>query len=201
MDELDGRNFIQYFGGRSLKTAARVIDDSLFRVALTDLEEMVRPTAVDFLIKSSFWRQGCSAAAGRSPKKVPISNLYSEICTYTHFWTNIINNPIKFAWILRQPFGLKHECEYTLSRLFDQIRAAIERPLVDKNGQVLASEVRLFLRCFEMLLRIARPEIGSSLDRSPSSDRSPLINADEASHENRLAELISKIKGDVPAGP
>lgn len=197
MDELDGRNFIQFFGGRCLKTASLRTDNRSFRIGLVELEQRVCPTSVDTFIKARFWRLACSAAAtGLTSKKVPISGLYSEICSYTHFWANVINNPLKFAWILRQPFGLKQECELTISRLLDQMRVALERPLEDKDGRVSASEVRLFLKCFEMLLRIVRPEPNSCVDRTLPPERFTPVQYDKETLEKRIAELTSKFKGE-----
>lgn len=152
MDELDGRNFIDDFGGRSLKTALARIPTMLFTLPLYNLEQSAKPTDVDHFIKEQFWE----LVLGRPikfRKKYRVSELYSDICTYTHFYNNILGNPVKFAWVLRAKFNQSTDFKYTNQRLLRQIEQCIENPIRNKRGELTASYCKNLLRFMEILLK------------------------------------------------
>lgn len=135
MDELDGRKFIEYFGGRSLKNATSRVTDNLFSMSLADLQKHIHPTKVDYLIKQRFWAQALTSNTLNS-KKHPISTLYLGVCTYTHFWSNVLKNEAKIAWILRLPIDDDYLVKYLLHETINKLITYVETPVLDKSGNI-----------------------------------------------------------------
>lgn len=159
MDELDGRNFIEDFGGRSLKSAMARIPPVLFTIPLSELELRATPTDVEQFIKQKFWVLALSRPI-RLKSKRRVSELYTDICTYTHFWCNILQNPTKFAWILRQ----RHEERVLFKALSHSALSNLTEYLnnlpKDKDGNFTPASVGALIRGLELLFKYARPEAG-----------------------------------------
>lgn len=156
MDELDGRNFIKDFGGRSLKNAASKISPGLFAIPLYELEAIAKPATADKFIKQRFWEIALVQPLMLA-KKHPVSSLHLEICTYTHLWTNVLNNPAKLAWILRLEFDQSVHFEYINRRILHQIEQYLEKPSRNKRGETTSSYFRNLLRFLEVMFKYSNP--------------------------------------------
>ncbi len=159
MDELDGRNFIDAFGGRSLKSALMRVPPALFAMPLDDLERRANPTEVDQFIKDKFWELALSLPI-RFRKKYRVSELHTDICTYTHLWANILQNPTKFAWILRQKHEKSVRFNMLNDRAFSMMRDFLENTPKDKDGHLTAAGMNALIRCLELLWKFVHPNAG-----------------------------------------
>jgi hypothetical protein len=155
MDEIDGRCFIENYAGRSLKNAAANLTQNYFEKPLRHLEAEAEPTAVDKFIKQRFWNT--VLASGIMPKKHPISGLHEDICTYTHLWANVLNNPAKLAWILRLEFDQKTQIEIINDRIFRQIHRFLDNPKRNRQGEVSASYFKNLIRFMELMFKYKNP--------------------------------------------
>ena len=120
---LDGRNFLYRFGGISLKNAVKKIPVGYFDDSLDFLEQLANPSQTDKVLKSQFWNLTYERLPTR--KKIKLSQIYQDVCTYQWFYHGFLKNPEKVAWMLRIEFKSSSEFEITHQLVLHEINRAL----------------------------------------------------------------------------
>ena len=94
----DPADYLSALKGVALKAA---LDRSVkyMSLSINELESKVHLTEMDYFIKNAFWNEIRKYDAGLVNELEP-KQVYTGLCTYTHWFNNILGNPLKFAWLL-----------------------------------------------------------------------------------------------------
>lgn len=90
-------------------------------------------TEIDEMLRIAFWREYDQSLAQR--RKFGTNHVYSGTCTNTHFFKNILNNPIRLAYMLQPPREYEVRMTYLLDYATDQILEILNLPNTKKNGE------------------------------------------------------------------
>lgn len=92
--------FLKHVKGVAFKNAILNSEvQKLMLLTTEQLEEKFNYTGIDLLLKNAFWNEVRKVEHKLEDEIVP-ENVFKGICTYTHWFNNILNNPPKLAWML-----------------------------------------------------------------------------------------------------
>lgn len=142
-----GAKFLDCFYGRSLRSAYEKVRGQPTAPGRS------RITDIDHLLKSRFW--DLVEESVTNGEKVPLASLHAEICTYTHFYQNVINNPYKLCWLLT-PNAEEHRAKVRAieNLAFKKIRKILSLPLWKKNGELDVSNSKVLISAARMLSKL-----------------------------------------------
>jgi len=132
--------------GAGFKNAVAKVPPHLFKLPEDLLETQLNPTAMDYEIKKAFWLE--YQIAKTKNLKIDIGNVYKPICTYTHFYNNILNRPPKLAWILapvsRVLYSLERFEDLILRNIFEILRMKNSYRNGGLNTRVASAQIKVF---------------------------------------------------------
>lgn len=126
---------------------------------LAALELLAKPTEVDHFIKTRYWELIFSKSISTRPKH-RISEIHNDICSYTHFWANLVQNPAKFTWIMRQNFKNRGYLDFLSGRAFRMMAGFMDNLPKDKDGNLTAAGMNALIRYLELLWKYVHPNSG-----------------------------------------
>lgn len=141
--------------GAGFKNAVRNIPSELFKTSELQLEVQIRPTEMDYQIKESFWME--YQRARRMGRKMEIKNIFGPICTYTHFYNNILQRPPKLAWVLSPINGPLYGLPGFQDLIFERIFEILKTDICYKNGRPNCKIIDAQIKLFEILTEHMMP--------------------------------------------
>jgi|GEM_PF-3572735 len=138
--------------GAAFKSAIRKIPREFIKQELKDLELMASPTDLDRLIKQSFWDEYQRSKG--IDKKMELKNVYEDNCSYTHWYSNILGNPLKLAWILSPLNELMSSLAPLKFQILNGARKILDLPISDENGVLDYKIIEAKINIFKCLLEI-----------------------------------------------
>lgn len=143
---LSPETLAQQVKGAAFKSAISKVSPHLFKQPENLLETQINPTAMDFELKRSFWIEYQKARLQN--RKMEIKNVYKQICTYTHFYNNVLNRPSKLAWLVAPISGILSCLEGFQDVILNNIFEVLKMDNCYKNGapnlRVIAAQVKVF---------------------------------------------------------
>lgn len=132
--------------GAAFKNAVAKIPTDFLELTVSQLEKIFKPTELERVIKNSFWDEYLRAKMLDS--KMDLKRVYGPNCTYTHWYVNILGNPIKLLWILAPMNDLKPEILKLKHSILEGAREILDLPICDENGsfnyKVMDAKYNLF---------------------------------------------------------
>lgn len=154
--------------GSALKSAIKNIPKQLINLSLIDLEKSFIPTDLDRIIKNDFWSEYQRARAVN--KKMDLNNVYKENCSYTHWYSNIIGNPMRLLWILSPLNELTSEITSIKYLILSGAKEILDLPISDENGTLDYKVMEAKFNIFRALLdigEVCRYNSGNSWGMNP----------------------------------
>ena len=78
-------------------------------------------------------------------------NVYGYICTYTHFYNNILKKPYKLAWILSPILGITNSLISFQSLIIEKINEILQADICYINGKPNNKVIEAKVRVFEVI--------------------------------------------------
>lgn len=151
----NGIFLLNRFKGRSLKIHSHAIPGEYFNCSKFELEKIQPPSVCMKAIKERFWRLNLEWRPG---VLFSVHALHDGICTYQHFYHNILRHPAKWCWILRD--------DITAPICFQDVEAQLTRSLgeivklpISKNGKIVPKNIRAIIETVSLLLDLHENEI------------------------------------------
>lgn len=88
-------------------------------------------TVTDRRLRTAFWIE--YGRAQDSMSSMNMAGIYGGICSRPYFYTNIMQDKVRLAYLLTPPQDYKVAMEEALSYGVDKIREILEMPLYDQN--------------------------------------------------------------------
>lgn len=151
----NGIFLLNRFKGRSLKIHSNAIPAEYFTCSKFDLEKLQPPSNCMKAIKDRFWRLNLEWRPG---VKFSVHELHDGICTYQHFYHNILRNPAKWCWILRDDIAAPICFDDVEAQFARQIGEVVKLP-VSRNGKVISKNIKALVDTVGLLLDLRENEI------------------------------------------
>lgn len=129
--------------GIAFKRGLAKVPNELFEIPESELERRAKPTMVDHAIRVAFWNEVRIAEAEST--SVNLNRVYSGICTYTHWYQNVLNRPEKLAWVVRPASTFQEALRPVLMMIARKYAQIISMDFTDKNGKPDIPTVRCIL--------------------------------------------------------
>jgi hypothetical protein len=160
--------WLETYKSKALSTAIRRIETATWDLTLKELDRRARPTPLDRQLKIRLWGSANVLGPGKRPK---LKNIYSGLCTYTHFYNNVLGRPDKLAWLLKPSSEFEFSLACLEHRIIGCVRDIIELTSpVQPNGSVNVSAANRILRGFELLNKLFYGRSNSITDPRGDSD-------------------------------
>jgi len=75
------------------------VPGDLWHMTTSHLETLFSPTQTDRALKRNFWLEVFKRID--TTEKIKPSLIYEDLCTYTHWYNNILGQPFRLAWLLK----------------------------------------------------------------------------------------------------
>lgn len=93
------------------RNAVENLDEEFASKTQVELEDMRKPTEIDFLLRKKLWQL---AEVGLNEEIQPIE-IYGDICSRQTFFVKVITSPLRVAWLMTPPQEDKTRMEAGLS--------------------------------------------------------------------------------------
>lgn len=135
--------------GAAFKNALRKVDSRLLKLSTQELENQLHPTEVDYLLKNAFWHEIRKAAYNN--QKVHPEDVFGGLCSYTHWFNNILNNPKKLAWLLSPCLDVRNGVNELKLWILQKVREILTLKLEDKDGNPNISVIKEVIKVSTLL--------------------------------------------------
>ena len=142
-------SLVNLVDGEALRNAVKRVPERLWELSEENLREHARPTQTDYALRTALWNE--FRVASRSGAKIKPARLYAGICSYTHWWANILRSPEKLAWILQPIQDYEKSLEPLLPRLTERYHELLNLNIYDKKGTPIPALVRCLLEAMKMI--------------------------------------------------
>lgn len=152
LNTLDSDEFCKLVEGVAFKNAIKKIPKPLLQKSSEQLETEVKPTEMDYFIKNAFWNE-VRRALLRS-RKIEPEDVYGGICTYTHWFNNILNNPKKLAWMISPCSDVKNGVAELKHWLLHKIREVLSLSVTNADGSPNQAIIKEVIKCTEVVFKL-----------------------------------------------
>ncbi|MDA9189508.1 hypothetical protein N9O57_00860 [bacterium] len=132
--------------GAAFKNAVTKISIESLVISPNDLNKLISYTKLDERLKDAFWNE--YSRAKEINEKMDLKNVYGELCSYTHWHTNILGNELKLLWILSPIRELSSEILSLKYSILREMKRILDIPISDKNGvfdyQIMEAKFNIF---------------------------------------------------------
>ena len=134
---------------KAFKEAFAKIPDSIIKLNSEELQTKFRPTKVDYALRSAFWNE--FRLSTLNLEKIVLNRVYSGICTYQHFYHNILNNPLKLAWLIQPYSDYQKELEPLIMKSVERLNDLLNIPIIDSKNEVDARAAKVLLEVIKLI--------------------------------------------------
>jgi hypothetical protein len=187
MSSLSDDRFISLVS-KEFTDAIEQMPDAVLELSETELKSLVKPTPVDYALKTSFWREyaKCESVGG----VVSARDVYGGITTINYFRNHVLKNHFKLAWLCRPSQVYEKEVEALLSRATERLWELMDMDIYKEDGSIDTKCGSLLLDTIKMVEQRAR---GLAVQRVQSVN----VNIDQnkpAIHINASEDIDRRIK-------
>ena len=149
---IDGNNphsLVALVEGEALAKAVKRVPRSLWEVDEAGLREKAKPTKTDYALRMALWNE--FRLASRSGTRIIANRIYGGICSYQHWWSNVLGNPTKVAWLLCPLQDFETSLEPLLVRIAERYDEIINIDIYDAKGKPDPALVKLVLKAMDQV--------------------------------------------------
>lgn len=179
---------------KEFSDAIEGISPAVCELSEIELKSMVKPTPIDYALKTSFWRefQKVDASGG----VVTSRDVYGGISTPVYFRNHVLKNQFKLAWLCRPTQIYEKEVEALLTRGTERLWEIMEMDIYDDHGRVDVRRGSLVLETIKMVEQRAKGlavQRVQSVNLNIEQKSKPLVVGND-DIDKRIAELESELK-------
>jgi hypothetical protein len=160
-----------------------------------ELKSMVKPTPLDYALKTSFWRE--YQKADSTGGMVTTRDVYGGIATPNYFRNHILKNQFKLAWLCRPTQVYEKEVEALLTRGTERLWEIMDMDIHDDDGRIDVKRGQLVLETIRMVEQRAKGlavQRVQSVNLNIESQKPKVLVTNNDDIDKRIAELESELK-------
>jgi hypothetical protein len=149
---LDGGNpqsLVAMVEGDALEKAVKRVPKALWELGEAELREQAKPTRTEYALRMALWNE--FRLASRNGTRIIASRIYTGICSYQNWFTNILGNPAKVAWLLCPLQDFEQSLEPLLARIAERYDEILNMDIYDAKGKPDPALVKLVLKAAEQV--------------------------------------------------
>ncbi len=135
--------------GDAFKNAVKKIPEEILRLEEAEIRAIAKPTKTDYALRMALWNEFRIAHDTRGTIK-PV-RIYGGICTYTHWYQNVINVPEKLAWLLQPLQEYSQSLEPLLSRISERLFEILNMDVTDAKGKPNPGLLKIQVEAMKMI--------------------------------------------------
>lgn len=181
------------FEGTALGKALSRVPKQYLDLSEEEARTLAKPTKTDYALRVSLWRE--ITLSNETGDTISSSRIHRGVCSYQHFWQNVLGRPEKLAWLLQPVRDYEEMLEPLLLKAQERLYEIVTLDFKDKRGRPIPSLVRVLLDTTKMLENRLR---GGSVQRLESKNlnvqvepKSPQPSQEE--NDKSLDDLLAKI--------
>lgn len=135
--------------GSAFSNAVAKVSPDLWSLDEEHLRERAKPTHTDYALRIALWNEfriACSDGSTISPQRI-----YANICSYQHWWQNVLNNPAKVAWLMHPLQEHEDMLKPLLARISERYFEILNMDIYDSEGKPVPSLVKALLKAMEQI--------------------------------------------------
>jgi hypothetical protein len=178
LDENNPFGLVAAIKSDALKAAMKKVPESYWGLEEAVLREQAKPTRTDYALRMALWNELRIAHARGEPVKA--SRIYEGICSYQHWWSNVLNVPEKLAWLLCPLQDYTRSLEPLLVRIAERYQEILDMDVRDSKGRINPALLKIQV---ETMKAIEGRLLGAAVQRTESKNLSVQLRAGGASVE------------------
>ena len=124
--------------------AVRDIPEELHLKDEVELGKMLKATPLDYALKKQLWTRFYECERN-GVYKLKTTDLYGGLCANSYFYKELINNPIRVAWLVTPPINTEALLEEAFKFSFQRVRDDIlTMPVTEKTAPILLKAFQYF---------------------------------------------------------
>lgn len=139
-----------FIRSKALRRAINAIPSQIKEMSDDELKRRIKPTKLLWQLKQRYLY-----ILSNPPKKMSdlykIKDLYGGICTYTHLYCNILNNPYKTAWLIKLSSNFEDQIEIGEREAIDKLLELIRGPVFKENGSINTKAANIAIRAADVI--------------------------------------------------
>jgi len=147
----DRASLVRLVKGSAFRSAVNRVPLAVWSLSEQDLVDKLRLSDTDSALKGAFWNEFRLMFA-HSSQELELSRVYGGICTYTHFYNNILGHPEKLAWLLSPCVDLEIAARSLIMPALSRLRDLLEISIYQENGKVDPDAVKILLQTLYCIL-------------------------------------------------
>lgn len=162
--------------------------EELLTESEVELKETVKPDVLDDRLRVAFWHEYVSAQD--SGRRLKLGNVYSELCSDKHFYTKILPNHSKIAWIICRPANYMMSLEASLNNGKNTLDKIMRMNIFNEEGELHIQKAKIFLQAYELLDNRVRGSVIQRIEQKTQTVhlRDPGVPSDKDELEKLRAE-------------
>ncbi len=181
---------------RFVKAVAALSGDLALKDEL-ELEKLFKPTPLDYALKKKLWTRFYEVERDGS-MKLMATDIYKDVCTNGYFYEELINHPVRIAWLVTPVINTSALIEEAFHHGFKKIRHGIlELPVTEKTAGVILKTWQMIAdrHLGPVAQRIESKNLNVDVTgQMPGTDGAPM---DLKQLEEKLTEVRAKIIGSA----
>ena len=143
-----------YFKSKALSSAVKRISPRIWAMSAHELELSLNLTPLDYKLKLRLWDLiSTPSVAGQFKAKL----IYDGLCSYTHFFHGVLNNPEKVSWMIKPGVSFAPALEALQKNAIFALRNLVDSaPLLKADGTVDTSTANFLLDALDKLHSISK---------------------------------------------
>jgi hypothetical protein len=187
---------VKYTKGK-LRDFIAHIPENIRAMDLSEIRKKIKPTIIDYILRSSFWDELHKAIRDDSP--MDSTQLFKDYCTDSFFYNRYVTNPHRLAWLLK-PMPTPHQVKNALlTRTYERLWEILELDLriykdsKDTKGKISPGLCQTVLKVAGMIKDTVE---GAPLQRIENKTMSMIVNrnSDQKDDLESLEEMEARIK-------
>lgn len=170
------------------------IPDDIIDLDESELEKLARVGPVERQLRVGFMAE--HERCLRQDDRFAPANVYRGICTKKYFFTWIVGNSYKLAYIIRPFPGYQICLEEMLQLALDEMRKILIAPIVDKRGEF---DHRIASAKISLFKDLADRRRGSATKKVEVDSKSLSLNINKDVSAKSILDIEAKIK-ELEAG-
>jgi hypothetical protein len=139
---------------KEFSDALENLPDAVIDLSEVELKSLVKPTPLDYALKTSFWREYNKAEAVGG--LVSMRDVYGGITTINYFKNHVLKNHFKLAWMCRPTQIYEKEVEALLNRGTERLWELLDMDIYKEDGTIDTKKGYLVLDVIKMVEQRAK---------------------------------------------
>src|ERR1035437_8789590 len=143
MNQVAPNSAVDLISGEAFKNAVSKVPSDLWEKEESALRALAKPTKTDYALRLALWNE-IRLAQGNG-QEVSAARVYTGICSYQHFYQNLLQVPAKLVWLLQPLKEYEESLEPLLIKIAERYSEILDMDVRDSKGRPNPALLRIQL--------------------------------------------------------